>query len=145
MHTEYDYKQLIGYKIIQSEVLIKRRLLNAFMEKGYDITFEQWTVMNVLFTEPGLIQSEIAEKTYKDKTNVTRILDVLAKNGYVVRESHKKDRRSSCIFLTVKGKKMFDDLIPYVESINEQFREGVSDAELDMLSSILERISKNAE
>lgn len=145
MDTKYDYTQLIGYKIIKGEVLIKRKILSAFMEKGYDITFEQWTVLNVLHVEPGLIQSEIAEKTYKDKTNVTRILDVLSKNGYVVRESHERDRRSSCIYLTDKGRKMFDDLIPCIESINEQFMKGISDAELDMLTSILERICKNAE
>jgi Transcriptional regulators len=145
MANKYDYTQLIGYKIIKSEVLIKRKILSTFMENGYDITFEQWTVLNVLYEEPGLIQSEIAEKTYKDKTNVTRILDVLSKNGYVIRESHEKDRRSSCIYLTDKGKKMFDDLIPRVELINEQFSKGIMDTELEVLNSILERICKNAE
>lgn len=145
MDTKYDYTQLIGYKIIKGEVFIKRKLLSIFMEKGYDITFEQWTILNVLYVEPGIIQSEIAEKTYKDKTNVTRILDVLSKKGYVVRESHKKDRRSSCIYLTDTGRKIFDNLIPSMKIINEQFRKGISDAELEMLTSILERICKNAE
>ena len=145
MNTKYDYTQLIGFKIIKGEVLIKRRLLGAFMEKGYDITFEQWTIMNVLYAEPGLIQSEIAEKTYKDKTNVTRILDVLSKNGYVVRKNHASDRRSSCVSLTDKGRKMFDDLIPYIESINEQFKKGISDEDVEALTDILERICKNTE
>lgn len=145
MSTEYDYTKLIGYKIIKGEVLIKRKILSTFMEKGYDITFEQWTVLNVLYESPGLIQSEIAEKTYKDKTNVTRILDVLSKNGYVVRENHEKDRRSSCIFLTEKGSKMFDDLITCVTSINDQFKKGITNAELEVLDSILERICNNAE
>lgn len=145
MDTNYDYTQLIGYKIIKGEVFIKRKLLSAFLGKGHDITFEQWTILNVLYSEPGLIQSEIAVKTYKDKTNVTRILDVLSKKGYAVRENHGKDRRSSCIFLTDKGRKMFDDLIPCVELINQQFRKGISDEELQMFTSILEKISKNAE
>ncbi len=145
MSTNYDYTQLIGYKIIKGEVLIKRKTLSAFMEKGYDITFEQWTVLNVLYVEPGIIQSEIAEKTYKDKTNVTRILDVLSKKGYVIRESHEKDRRSSCIYLTDKGKKMFEDLIPCVEFINEQFSKGIMDTELELFNSILERICRNVE
>lgn len=145
MSNGYDYTQLIGYKLIKGEVLVKRRILSAFIEKGYDITFEQWTVLNVLYEKSGLIQSEIAEMTYKDKTNITRILDVLSKNGYVVRESHEKDRRSFCIHLTDKGKKMFDDLIPCVKSINEQFRNGINDTELELFNSIIERICKNAE
>jgi MarR family transcriptional regulator, organic hydroperoxide resistance regulator len=145
LETKYDYTQLIGYKIIKDEVFIKRKLLSAFLEKGYDITFEQWTVLNVLYTEPGLIQSEIAMRTYKDKTNVTRILDVLSKNGYVVRENHGKDRRSSCIFLTDAGRNMFNDLIPCVELINEQFRKGISNEELKIFISVLDRICNNAE
>jgi MarR family transcriptional regulator, organic hydroperoxide resistance regulator len=145
LDSKYDYAQLIGYKIIKGEVLIKRKLLNVFFEKGYDITFEQWTILNVLYVEPGLIQSEIATKTYKDKTNVTRILDVLSKKGYVVREDHEKDRRSSCIYLTAEGKRMFEDLIPYTESINEQFIKGLSDEELKIFTSVLDRICNNAE
>lgn len=145
MENNYDYLQLIGYRVIKGEVLIKRKMLSAFLEKGYDITFEQWTVMNVLYAEPGLIQSEIAVKTYKDKTNITRILDVLAKNGYVIRENNGKDRRSLCVSLTVAGEKMFSDLIPSVVSINEQFKKDISEEELRHFSNILERICKNAE
>ncbi|MGE5626648.1 MAG: MarR family winged helix-turn-helix transcriptional regulator [Solirubrobacterales bacterium] len=145
MDTKYDYTSLIGYKIIKGEVLIKRKMLSTFMELGYDITFEQWTVLNVLYVEPGLIQSEIAEKTYKDKTNVTRILDVLCKNGYAVRESHEKDRRSSCIYLTDMGRKMFDELIPAVEAINNQFKTALTDEEIQQFNKILEKICSNAE
>lgn len=128
-----------------SDLLIKRRILNAFIEKGYGITFEQWTVLNVLYTEPGLIQSEIALRTYKDKTNVTRILDVLSKDGYIIRKSNAKDRRISCIYLTDAAQKMFADLIPYIKEVNEQLRKGISDEELELFYSILERLCKNGE
>lgn len=145
MNRKYDYTKLIGYLIIKGEVCIKRKILNAFLEKGYDITFEQWTVLNVLYAEPGLIQSEIAIRTYKDKTNVTRILDVLSKNGYIVREPHENDRRSLCIYLTDKGIKMFDHLIPCINQINEQFKKGISDEELRIFENVLEKIYINAE
>ncbi|MEK5238160.1 MarR family transcriptional regulator [Paenibacillus sp. FSL L8-0470] len=145
MSIQYDYTQLIGFKIIKGEVLIKRKLLSAFLDKGYDITFEQWTVLNVLYTESGLIQTEIAIKTYKDKTNLTRILDVLSKKGYIVRETHDKDRRSTRIYLTDAGKKMFHDLIPCVKSINEQFRKGISDEDFEVFMNVLDKISGNAE
>lgn len=145
MNTPYDYTQLIGYQIMKGEVCIKRKLLSMFSEKGYDITFEQWAVLNVLYAEPGTIQSEIAMKTYKDKTNITRILDVLSKKGYVTRERHGNDRRSSCIYLTDAGRDMFVDLIPSVKSINEQFRKGVSDEELEVFTRVLEKIYKNTE
>jgi MarR family transcriptional regulator, organic hydroperoxide resistance regulator len=142
---DYDYTQLIGYLIIKNEVAIKRKMLNVVLEQGYDITFEQWTILNVLYAEPGLIQSEIAVKTFKDKTNVTRILDVLSKNGYITREKHDNDRRSSCIYLTEAGKNMFISLIPHIKLFNEQLMNGLSDQEIDLLKSILEKIFKNTE
>jgi len=145
LSKNYDYIQLVGYKIIKGEVLIKRKLLGIFSAKGYDLTFEQWTVLNVLFVEPGLIQSEIAVKTYKDKTNITRILDVLAKKDYVVRENNGKDRRSSCVFLTEKGKEMFNELIPCVKVANEQFVSGISESEFEVFSRVMDQISRNAE
>ena len=145
MENKYDYTKLIGHLIIKGEVCIKRKILNVFLENGYDITFEQWTVLNVLYAEPGLIQSEIAIRTYKDKTNITRILDVLSKNGYIVRKQHESDRRSLCIHLTDKGIKMFDDLIPHINLVNEKLKKGISDEELRMLEDILKKIYKNAE
>ncbi len=145
MDTKYDYTKLIGYLIVKGEVCVKRKILSIFLDRGYDITFEQWTVLNVLYVEPGLIQSEIAARTYKDKTNVTRILDVLSKKGYVIREKNEGDRRSSCIYLTDLGKDMFEDLIPCVKSVNEQFRKGISDEELEMFKNVLEKIYKNTD
>jgi MarR family transcriptional regulator, organic hydroperoxide resistance regulator len=40
---------------------------------------------------------------------------------------------------------MFEDLIPYTKSINEQFIKGLSDEELKIFTSVLDRICNNAE
>ncbi|KWX72684.1 MarR family winged helix-turn-helix transcriptional regulator [Paenibacillus jilunlii] len=145
MPNGFDYTELIGFQIIKGEVLVKRRMLAIFMEKGYDLTFEQWTVLNVLYAEPGIIQSEIAARTFKDKTNVTRILDVLAKKGYVAREAHGKDRRSFQIYLTAAGQEMFADLIPHVQQLNEQFKQDIPDEEMAQFIHTLEKICRNAQ
>ncbi|MNI21155.1 Transcriptional regulator HosA [compost metagenome] len=120
-------------------------MLAIFMEQGYDLTFEQWMVLNVLYAEPGIIQSEIAARTFKDKTNVTRILDVLAKKGYVAREAHGRDRRSFQIYLTAAGQEIFTDLIPHVQQLNEQFKQGIPDEELAQFIHTLEKICRNVQ
>jgi MarR family transcriptional regulator, organic hydroperoxide resistance regulator len=145
LEIKFNYMELIGYQIIKGEVLIKRKLLSLFTQKGYDLTFEQWTILNILYKEQGLIQSDIAERTYKDKTNVTRILDVLEKKSYISRKNHSKDRRSSCIFLTKSGLDMFKDLIPYVKKLNQEFGRGISSDEMVLFTNILSRICTNIE
>ena len=145
MNKEYDYKELIGYQIIKGEVFIKRHMLKLFQDNGYDLTFEQWTVLNVINAEPGLIQSEAAEKTYKDKTNVTRILDVLSKRDFIVRERDETDRRSYRIFLTDKGKAIFNDLIPLLIKANKKFIKDIPEENYRTFSEVLQKICENIE
>ena len=112
MDHSYDYSKLVGFYIVKGEVFVKRHILRLFQQNGYDLTFEQWTVLNVIYADPGSIQSEVAEKTYKDRTNVTRILDILTRKGYITRARDDMDRRVYRLYLTDKGNSLFDNLIP---------------------------------
>lgn len=138
----YDYKKLLSYRIINAEVYIKRNLLQCFSDLGYDITFEQWTILAVLNNHPELIQSEIATITSKDRTNITRILDVLQRREYVVRETAKKDRRSIAIRLSVKGQELVNELLPHIERLNHSFREDITDDEFEVFLCVLDKIGK---
>ncbi|MGO8693789.1 MAG: MarR family winged helix-turn-helix transcriptional regulator [Rectinemataceae bacterium] len=142
---EYQYSNLLGFLIIKGEVCIKRKLLGLFLEKGYNITFEQWTVLNVLLLEPDSTQNDIACRTYKDKTNITRILEVLERNGLIHRVQDGADKRISRVHLSDAGIEMMKNLIPSVRALNKQLRKGISDEELSVFRKIIERIHHNAE
>lgn len=139
----YDYTQMLGFIILKGEVSIKRRLLQLFKDKGYGITFEQWTVLNIIYVKPESIQSEIAEKTFKDKTNVTRILDTLSRKGLVVREYNGHDRRSYSVSLTKQGSDLFQKLVPDLIQTNEQIKEGINDQDFKVFQKVLNQIYKN--
>lgn len=138
----YDYTKVLSYRIIKTEVSIKRALLHQISALGYDITFEQWTVMAVLNNNPGIIQSELAAITAKEKTNITRILDVLQKKGYVERKRAEEDRRSIAIQLSDAGQEAIDVLLPSIERLNESFREGINDADFKVFLRVLDTIGK---
>ena len=57
-----------------------------------------------LFNCDGNSQQEIAEKTYRDKVSITKIIDNLEKHELVFRVVDENDRRVKRIFLTKKGK-----------------------------------------
>jgi len=138
----YDYKKLLSYRIIKTEVYIKRTLLQLITSLGYDITFEQWTVLAILNNHPGLIQSELADISAKEKTNITRILDVLQKNGYIERTRSLQDRRSIAIQLSSKGQQVVTALLPRIEKANEAFRDGIDEADFKVFLSVLDKIGK---
>lgn len=128
---KYDFTKLLSYRIIHTEVYVKRKLLECFANLEYDITFEQWTVLSVLYNQPGLIQSEIATITSKDKTNITRILDVLQKKGYLERTIAVHDRRSYAIYLTTEGNTLVKELIPHIAAVNDSFRKDITDRQFE--------------
>ena len=53
----------------------------------------------------GFRKAKIAGKVNKDKASITRILDIMQKNGLIKRCDDEADRRSYRIFLTPTGRK----------------------------------------
>jgi DNA-binding MarR family transcriptional regulator len=79
------------------------RVLNRhFLQAGFDLRREQYELLQVLWEEDGVNQQAIARKLQKDKYNVTKLLNVLQKRGYVRRKMG-EDKRENLVFLAGKG------------------------------------------
>ncbi len=77
-------------KAIKTYRQFAQRRLN---EAGYDISVDQWLVLQAISETPGISQLEIAERVFKDAASITRIIDLLINKNYLQRESHSIDRR----------------------------------------------------
>ena len=86
-------------------------LSRSFKEKGFNLSTEQFALLNCLWIKDGKTQSDIADELEKDRTGITRIIDTMEKNGFVERRTHENDRRSYRIFLTELARNMKNDLI----------------------------------
>ena len=104
-----------GFLIYKTAAMMKAELARASHSAGFAITPEQWTVLSRLWESEGESQTVLAERTSKDRHNITRILDLLKKNGLVSREPDPKDSRSRRIFLTDEGRALKEKLIPIVK------------------------------
>ena len=111
---DYDMDSAIGYLLGHAYTRLRIGLRRQFVASGLDVTPEQWVVLFRLSQRQGLSQSELGERTVKDKTTVTRILDRLEKKGLVTRRRDVNDRRSQRIFLTDQGVTALDALMPLV-------------------------------
>lgn len=111
--------------------------------KPYAITHEQWAVIHFLHLEDGVTQRHLAERSKKDQPNITRILDLVEKKGFVQRVKKKEDRRSYLIFLTKEGKQLYKTLLPIVNQIFEKAMKDFSTEEEQLLRNLLYRINEN--
>jgi len=123
----------------------QRKLQNALHQqfKEYDITPEQWGMLRCLSKNEGVSPTDVAEFISKDKSNTIRIAAKLEKKGLVTYQPSLIDKRSYLIFITVKGTRLFEKLVPMVVNHNNQAMMGISEEELEKLKSLLCKIYHN--
>ena len=81
---------------------VARLLRTAFDRrvKSLGLTRSQGWVLNHLFRNDGVTQSELADILQVEKATLGRLLDRLEAKGWVRRENHADDRRAKRVFLT---------------------------------------------
>lgn len=131
----------LGYVINKTALALKNELGRRF--KPYDITVEQWRVLNRLWEKDGLTQKELAEQIFKDQPNTTRILDKLQNKGIIRREASPDDRRAFIINLTDEGRMLREQLLPIARRMGEDVFMGISEEEQQLLKVLLNKICAN--
>ncbi len=97
----------------------KHFLGSIFQKHGFDLTPEQYLVMDTLWDEGVLSQQQIANILIKDKNSVTKLIDALEKKELVTRVSGTLDRRKNKIHLTELAKSLKNDITTLaIESTN---------------------------
>lgn len=140
---KFSLDEFSGFMIYKTSLKLKNALSQEF--RAFDITPEQWGVLNRLWEKDGISQRKLAEKTFKDQPNITRILDKLERKGVIRREANPNDRRAFLIFLTEDGLKLKDKLVPSaINCMNKAFT-GISNDEVEQLKTILKKICANIE
>ena len=132
-----------GYIIHYLDLLLKFGLHKAFQAQGINITAEQWAILASLWEEDGIHQSSIAEKIGKDRHTITRMLNLLGKNGYLRRVPTDKDRRRLNVYLTDSGRAMQGKLVPIALGFGEKAFAGLTQKELAELTRILKHVTAN--
>lgn len=130
------------YLLHTQEVLALR---SAFLGAGFDLTPEQWSVLNRLIEKDGVNQNRLAERTVKDRHNINRILNQLEKKGYIERRHDVFDKRAHLIFLTKSGRITYEKLFPkFLDHLRKRFK-GISHEDLESLRRILQTMYRNIE
>lgn len=88
-----------------------------------------------------LSTSRLAEKSYRSKPYVTHMVNVLEKNGYIVRVSDEADKRIILIRLTEKGYATQEEIKRLIERIVGKNFSHFSAEELEILAILLNKLS----
>ncbi|NQU88665.1 MAG: winged helix-turn-helix transcriptional regulator [Mariniphaga sp.] len=133
----------ISYLVYQTERAIHHSINLSFQKAGIPLLIEQWPVLTEIFNENGLTQQELANKTKKDKTTLTRIINTLEKNGLVKRGFDKSDRRKKLICSTEKAEQMKLKIIELLKIHNQKALIEIEKTNIDTMRETMFTILKN--
>ncbi|WP_312858108.1 MarR family winged helix-turn-helix transcriptional regulator [Pseudonocardia pini] len=119
------------------------RDLEQDMERTQNLPLTWYDVLLELNAAPDrrLRMQELGERAVLSRTRVSRIVDELARAGFVVREKDETDRRGNWAVLTPAGRERLREAAPgYLDGIARHFADHLSEAERTTVADALERV-----
>ncbi len=140
---ERDFKTHIGYHVQE----IARRLTWVHDErlKDYGITFSQFRVLNCLWEEDGLNQTEILSYLRMKPSSLSALIVLLVRKKLILRVEDEQDHRSRRIYLTGEGKKLKWISWDIILDLENSLSEGFDDKKKDSFLSDLKQVCQNIE
>lgn len=143
------YAGSLPYLVEKASVYIRLRgslLLNEF---GVDLSVEQFTTLDAIATNPHICQRDLAKIVLKDRSNVSRILNILEDKDLIKRvTSSKQNRVVKMIEMTQKGRELLDSIAPKMKDDMNNFLQNFDESKLDYmketLTAMIKKISENA-
>lgn len=121
----------------------KQYISSIFQEHGFNITPEQFLVMDALWNEGTMSQQQIAHTIMKDKNSVVKLLDGLEKKNLVVRVADKNDRRQNLIELTQYAWEIKDSITEVAINAVDLVIKDIPQNEMYIFIKVLSKMAEN--
>lgn len=143
MYREY-LNGKIGSLIYITGTLVRGLSSQTFTEKGYNLTPDQYIILSLLLDNEEIkYQRQIAEIIFKDRANVSRIIDILKEKGFIEKIPDSNGRKIYKLIVTEKGKEAREEIFPIEKEIRKMITKNISDEELNVMFHTLEKMNLN--
>lgn len=132
--------QEAALSVLHTADWIRRHLAQAL--GGGEVTLQQFNVLRILrgAGPEGLPTLSIAERMIEHAPGITRLIDRLAKKGWVERRRGIEDRRCVYCTLTDAGSELLDQISPAVESADSSVLAMLDEGEQRRLIELLDKV-----
>ena len=141
--TKVELARELGRSMAELRIYMRQFAQVKIKDQGINMTFEMIEVMSILWKKDGINQQEIADKTLKDKSSMTYLIDNLVKRDMVSRVEDDNDRRNKLIYLTPAGLDLEQRLKPWIDEVYETATVGIDIADLKKGLAILDQMIIN--
>ncbi|MBP5390520.1 MAG: MarR family transcriptional regulator [Bacteroidales bacterium] len=133
----------IGFFLNLVHNRFKQYVAGIFEEHGFNITPEQFLVMDALWDEGVLTQQQIADYLLKDKNSVVKLVDGLEDRKLVRRTSNPKDRRQNLIEVTDYALSIKDKVTKVAMDAVDKIVNGIPKEDMMAYIRVLSKMAEN--
>ena len=131
----------IAHLIKDATRALVRSLQNEL--KKYGVPFSQWSILRVLWTQDGLSQRELSSMAGIMESTTANVVRQMETKGYISRRHLGKNKRKRHVFLTLKGRKLENKLVPLAEEVNKIARKNIGQEDIKLLRDCLLTMIEN--
>ncbi len=118
---------------------------NARLYRENSLSTIKYMVLQILAFNGGtMTPSKIAEWTFRERHNITTLLNRLERDELIKTERNEKDRRSVNVTLTDKGQTALNQATPTARGIINQVMKSISESDAAVLEQLVKTLRQNA-
>ena len=135
------FDDFLPYLIARLAYQLNGDLVEKLRLEGINVT--RWRILAVLAMGDGVTINEIIDRAMMQQSALSRALMSMEKEDYVRRVLRRDDARYVEVFLTDKGRALFNSLNIVVRRRQRRLAKGFSAEELATAFELLRRMSRN--
>ena len=128
------YVDTVIYSIDMIIKNLKTELKHKIDKLNLGITGEQFVVLDTVSYYDNIYPQKLSDILMKDKSNTTRMIQILVDKGLITKEVGKVNNRLVYqLKITKKGKKLVDDNMPKIKKYITEIFANIPDEEIELL------------
>jgi len=137
----YDFQSSVGYWIHCAWQAYNRAITEELQPQG--ITFRQCQVLCWLAERGAMSQIELAEEMSIEPATLVGVLDRMQRDGLIVREDDRQDRRRKIIRPQPKAEAVWKKIVASAERARMRASQGLTEEQLATLRELLGTVTVN--
>ncbi len=135
------FEGFLPYLITRLAYLLNLDLVEKLRREG--INLARWRILAVLAMGDGITISEIIERAMMQQSALSRALMTMEEEGYLRRVARREDARYVDVFLTDRGRALFNALDPVVRRRQNRLLKDFTPGEVDAAFALMRRLTQN--
>jgi DNA-binding MarR family transcriptional regulator len=110
------------------------------LARTHQLSLNEWRVMVVLASHPGVAASDLALSTGLDKMSISRAIAALVRHDRLVKKADAQDGRRTLLWLSATGKRLYQTIGASAKAREAQLFGGIEAAELAQLDQLVDKL-----